>query len=53
MTQQQKPRILIVEDDDAMALCLGGSLDQLGYEVLGTATTGEEAILQLKNIFLI
>lgn len=49
MTQQQKPRILIVEDDEAMALCLGGSLDQLGYEVLGTVTTGEEAISAVKE----
>jgi len=49
MTQQQKPRILIVEDDESMALCLGGSLDQLGYEVLGTVTTGEEAIAAVKE----
>lgn len=32
-----------------MALCLGGNLEQLGYEVLGTVTTGEDAVLQVKE----
>jgi two-component system, response regulator PdtaR len=37
-------RILIVEDEIVSAMALGKMLKELGYDVLGIVTTGEEAI---------
>ncbi len=37
-------RVLIVEDEVISAMALEGLLSDLGYSVVGTATTGEEAI---------
>ena len=36
--------VLIVEDESIVAADLAGKLGQLGYEVIGTAERGEEAI---------
>jgi PAS domain S-box-containing protein len=38
------PRILIVEDDAILAAYLDRVLSQLGYQVLGMASSGEEAV---------
>jgi len=37
-------RLLVIEDDRVVALDLCGTLEELGYIVIGTATRGEEAI---------
>jgi two-component system, response regulator PdtaR len=37
-------RILIVEDEIVSAMALERTLEHIGYEVIGTVTTGEEAI---------
>jgi DNA-binding LytR/AlgR family response regulator len=42
-------RIFIVEDDYVVAKNLSLLLETLGYQVTGTAETGEEALLQLKR----
>jgi signal transduction histidine kinase/DNA-binding NarL/FixJ family response regulator len=39
-----RPRILVVEDESIVALDLQSSLEHLGYEVVGTAGTGEDAV---------
>jgi len=39
-----KTTVLIVEDEAIVAADLAGRLGQLGYEVAGTAATGEEAV---------
>jgi len=39
-----KTTVLIVEDEAIVMADLAGKLKQLGYEVVGTAATGEEAI---------
>ena len=39
-----KTTILIVEDEAIVAADLAGKLGQLGYEVVGTAAEGEEAV---------
>lgn len=39
-----KSRILIVEDEAVTSLALSDSLDSLGYEPIGPASSGEEAI---------
>lgn len=39
-----KGRVLIVEDDKLLALVEGKLISKLGYEVVGKAATGEEAI---------
>jgi len=39
-----KTTIFIVEDEAIVAADLGGKLQALGYEVVGTAATGEEAV---------
>ena len=39
-----KTTILIVEDEAIVAADLAGKLEQLGYEVVGTAAKGEEAV---------
>lgn len=37
-------KILVVEDESIVALDLRSSLEHLGYEVVGTAATGEDAL---------
>jgi DNA-binding NarL/FixJ family response regulator len=37
-------RILIVEDEAVAALALERTLEELGYEVLGSVATGEDAL---------
>ncbi|MCK0146964.1 response regulator [Arenibacter sp. F26102] len=44
----QKTRILIVEDDMIIAANISVQLSNLGYEVMGIETRGEEAILHAK-----
>ncbi len=39
-----KTTVLIVEDEAIVAADLAGKLGQLGYEVVGTAASGEEAV---------
>ena len=39
-----KAKILIVEDEGILAMGLKRKLDKLGYEIIGLATTGQEAI---------
>jgi PAS domain S-box-containing protein len=39
-----KAKLLIVEDELVIALGLAKSLEKLGYEVIGMANTGEEAV---------
>jgi signal transduction histidine kinase/CheY-like chemotaxis protein len=39
-----RPRILVVEDESIVALDLQSSLEHLGYEVVGTAATGADAL---------
>jgi two-component system, response regulator PdtaR len=41
-----KPRVLICEDEGLTALRLRASLKNLGYEVVGEARDGEEAVAQ-------
>lgn len=51
MTQQMKKtpiRIFVVEDETIVALDLANSLKILGYEVVGTAATGADAIEKVK-----
>jgi PAS domain S-box-containing protein len=56
-----KKRILIVEDEQLIALDMGAMLEEMGYEVAGVAGSGEEALemarrakpdLALMDIFL-
>jgi signal transduction histidine kinase/DNA-binding NarL/FixJ family response regulator len=42
--QASPARILVVEDESIVALDLQSSLEHLGYEVVGTAATGEDAV---------
>lgn len=44
-TVQQRPRLLIVEDERIVAMSLRKQLQNLGYEVLGVVSSGEDAIL--------
>ena len=37
-------RVLVAEDEPIVALDLRGILQHLGYEVVGCAATGEEAV---------
>ena len=38
------PRVLIVEDEQIVAADLAAKLTRMGYEVIGTAASGEEAV---------
>ena len=40
----EKPRILVVEDESIVAIDLSHTLTSLGYEVVATVGTGEEAL---------
>jgi two-component system sensor kinase FixL len=42
-------KILVVEDSAAIALDLSWQLETLGYEVVGTAASGEEALRQIAD----
>lgn len=46
MIKEQKQRILVVEDEGLIALCLKRYLEQLGYEVSALVATGEDAVLE-------
>jgi len=41
---QAAARILIVEDEGIIAFCLKDTLTELGYDVVGSVPSGEEAI---------
>lgn len=43
-------KILVVEDDSIIALTIQGRLKQFGYEVVGRASTGEDAIKKVKEL---
>jgi len=43
-------KILIVEDDTITALTIQGRLKQFGYEIVGKASTGEDAIEKAKEL---
>ena len=45
-THLRKPRILLVEDEAIIARDILQQLAELGYEVVGHATRGEEAVEQ-------
>lgn len=45
-----KLRILVVEDEQIVAADLAGKLNRLGYEVVGIAASGEEAIAVSKEL---
>ncbi len=42
-------RVLIVEDDPLTGTALASALDRQGYEVVGLATTGEEALSSFRE----
>ena len=43
-SRDQAPKILIVEDERIVAMDLAGTLTELGYQVAGMVTRGEDAI---------
>jgi len=43
-------KILVVEDDSIIALTIQGRLKQFGYEVVGRASTGEDALKKVKDL---
>ncbi len=45
----EKKRILVVEDEAITALDLEEALVRLGYEVVGSASTGEDAVAKAKD----
>jgi DNA-binding NarL/FixJ family response regulator len=47
-TEQEKPRILVVEDDFLIGLQTVAALAEAGFNVIGSATTAEEAIALAK-----
>ena len=46
MTQSTKYRVLVVEDEGLIARDIAGRLEALGHEVVGIASTAEEALEQ-------
>lgn len=44
-----KPRILIVEDESDIAELIKSALEEMGYQVISIASTGEDAILCAKQ----
>lgn len=49
MTMEYKKRVLIVEDDKLLALVEERLIQKLGYEVVGTAESGEDALRLVKE----
>lgn len=45
-----KPRLLLVEDEIIVAVDLARRLDQLGYEVVGTVASGEQALALAEKV---
>jgi two-component system, response regulator PdtaR len=43
-------KILVVEDDSIISLTIQGRLKTFGYDVVGKATTGEDAIKKVKEL---
>lgn len=43
-------KILVVEDDTIIALTIQGRLKEFGYEVVGRASNGEDAIKKAKEL---
>ena len=41
---EEKKRVLIVEDDMIISLVIENMVKELGHDVVGKATTGDEAI---------
>jgi len=50
LTAVTKPRILVVEDEVIIAMDIAMQLKELGYEPLGHATRGEQAIELAKQL---
>ncbi|XXY46176.1 ATP-binding protein [Sorangium sp. So ce269] len=50
MKSEDRPKILVVEDEQIVALDLRGRLTQLGYEVVATAATGAAAIARAAEL---
>ncbi|WP_437631162.1 ATP-binding protein [Sorangium sp. So ce854] len=50
MKSENRSRILVVEDEQIVALDLRGRLTQLGYEVVATAATGAAAIARAAEL---
>lgn len=50
MGEIKMEKIFIVEDDTIIALTIQGRLKQFGYEVVGRASTGEDAIAKIKEL---
>ncbi|WP_292487880.1 response regulator [Methanohalobium sp.] len=46
----ENPKILVVEDENSVALDIKNRLKKLGYTVAGTASTGENAIKKAEEI---
>ena len=44
MAELNKKRVLIVEDDVIISLVIENMIKELGHEVVGKATSGDEAI---------
>jgi len=46
----KKIRIFIVEDDPILSLYLGHELTEIGYDVVGSAESGEEALNRIPEV---
>jgi two-component system, response regulator PdtaR len=46
---EEKKKVLIVEDDKLLALVEERLVERLGFQVVGTAVTGEEAIILVQE----
>ncbi len=50
MKKKSKPRILIAEDEIIISMELEGSLTSMGHKVVGTVSSGEEAIDMARDL---
>jgi CheY-like chemotaxis protein len=50
MNEQEKPRLLIVEDDYLVGEMIKGLLEEAGYTVVGEATDGLEAVEMTQSL---